>query len=232
MHPFPNDRTEAIRLAKKYVEESPLFLDTETTGLSDHHEVCDIAIIDVAGIVLLNSLVKPVKQQIERQACEIHGISPQMVEHAPTMRDLLPELERILRGRTVLVYNLEFDQGKITRSLVNNGFQICATPEGDDQIRPWWFAPMQEQPFALISGSWYCAMQLYAQFYGSWNDYHCSYRWQRLSTALEQCGLKLPNDMHRALPDAEMTRRLLLHMAAQPIDEQLPMFGEEQRDGE
>lgn len=75
IHPFPDDRTEAIRLAKKYAEESPLFLDTETTGLSDHHEVCDIAIVDLAGAVLLNSLVKPVKQMIERQASEIHGIS-------------------------------------------------------------------------------------------------------------------------------------------------------------
>ena len=75
-------------------------------------------------------------------------------------------------------------------------------------------------------------MNLYAEYYGSWNDYHGSYRWQRLSTALEQCGLELPKDMHRALPDAEMTRRLLLHMAAQPINEQLPMFEEEKRDGE
>lgn len=37
-HPFPDDREDAIRLARKYMAESPVFLDTETTGLSDHHE--------------------------------------------------------------------------------------------------------------------------------------------------------------------------------------------------
>ncbi len=228
-HPFPDDRDDAIRLAKKLVEYSPLFLDTETTGLDDRHEICDIAVVDISGAVLINSLVKPVKQQIERQAAEIHKIYPWTVEKAPTMRDLLPELERVLRGRTVLVYNLDFDLGKITRSLVNNGFQICATPEGPDQVRPWWFAPSEESQFALVSSrAWHCAMNLYAQFYGAFNEYHGSYRWQRLSTALEQCGLELPEDIHRALPDAEMTRRLLLHMAAQPIDEQLSLFGEEE----
>lgn len=230
MHPFPEDREAAIRLARLYIEQSPLFLDTETTGLSDHHEACDIAIVDVTGAVLLNSLVKPVRQPIERQASEIHGITNDMVRNAPTMRDLLPEMERILRGRTVLVYNLEFDQYKITRSLVNNDFQICATPEGPDQVRPWWFAPMEEHQFALISGhSWHCAMNLYAQFQGAWNDYHNSYRWHRLSTALEQCGLALPEgDIHRALPDAEMTRRLIIHMAEQPIDEQLSLFEQQE----
>ena len=32
-----------------------------------------------------------------------------MVEGAPTFQELMPELERILRGREVLVYNAEFD---------------------------------------------------------------------------------------------------------------------------
>jgi DNA polymerase-3 subunit epsilon len=229
MHPFPDDRTDVIRLAKKYIAEQALFLDTETTGLSDHSEVCDIAVIDVTGAVLLDTLIKPAKQTIERQAAGIHGILPQMVQHAPTMRDLLPELERILNGRTVLVYNLEFDLGKLTRSLVNNGFQLCATPSGPDQMRPWWFTSAQEDQFALITGhTWHCAMEMYAQFYGAFNEYHGNYRWQRLSTALEQCGLEMPGeDIHRARPDAEMTRRLILYMAEQKIDEQLSMFGEE-----
>lgn len=229
-HPFPQDREAAIRLAKQYAEESPLFLDTETTGLSDHHEVCDIAVVDISGAVLINSLVKPVKQQIERQAAEIHGILPSMVENAPTMRELLPELEKVLRGRTVLVYNLEFDQGKIFRSLHNNGIGMTRSfdlPAPEDPlpkaIISWWDVK-PDQP-----GGWYCVMELYAMFYGSFNEYHGNYRWQRLSTALEQCGLELPTeDIHRALPDAEMTRRLLLHMAAQPIDEQLHLFGGEE----
>jgi len=120
--------------------------------------------------------------------------------------------------------------GKLTRSLVNNGFQIRAhISEPDNQFRPWWFAPAEESQFALISGnSWQDAMNLYAQFYGAFNEHHGNYRWQRLSTALEQCGLELPTeDIHRAKPDAEMIRRLMLHLAEQPIDEQISMFDDE-----
>lgn len=231
-HPFPEDRADAIRLAKEYVLSSCLFLDTETTGLSEHHEVCDIAIVDVTGSVLLETLVKPVKQPIERGATEIHGITMEMCENAPTMQDLLPEMERLLRGKTVLVYNMEFDQGKLYRSMLNNGIHIygdntSGEPEG---LCLWWMCCMDGfDP----DPKWHCAMDLYARYYGAFNEYHGSYRWQRLSTALEQCGLELPKeDIHRARPDAEMTRRLLLHMANQPLDEQMTLFGEESHDHE
>jgi DNA polymerase III epsilon subunit-like protein len=59
---------------------------------------------------------------------------------------------------------------------------------------------------------WYCAMELYAFYYGDWDNYHGKYRWQRLSKAAMQCGIEL-QDTHRALADAELTRRIVLHMA-------------------
>jgi hypothetical protein len=35
-HPFPNDRESVIERVQQYVKLEPLFLDTETTGLSAH----------------------------------------------------------------------------------------------------------------------------------------------------------------------------------------------------
>ena len=201
-HPFPDDRTQAILRARGYLSLNPLFLDTETTGLSPMDEICEIAIIDAAGQVLINSLVKPSKP-IPPGATEIHGISQEMVQSAPTFRDLVPELDRILSGRTVLIYNVEFDVGKLDRSARANGF----SPDVHGAYYPWWmgtdFAP----------SLWHCVMELYAAYYGDWNDYHGSYRWQRLGAALGQCGLEVPTSIHRAHADAEMTRRLVLHMA-------------------
>ncbi len=201
-HPFPEDHNKAIARAQGYVSQEPLFLDTETTGLSPMDEICEIAIIDVTGQVLINSLVKPIRS-IPLSATDIHGISNEMVKSAPTFRDLLPELDRILRGRTVLVYNVEFDIDKLYRSAEANGLK------GAFEL---WWKRFDVGP-GVVASLWHDVMELYATYYGDWNDYHHSYRWQRLGAALHQCGIEFPKSIHRAHADAEMTRRLVLHMA-------------------
>jgi DNA polymerase-3 subunit epsilon len=208
-HPFPEDRAAAIALAHWYVQANPLFLDTETTGLSGMDEICEIAIIDVKGDVVINTLVHPTRP-IDLNASQIHGITDEMVANAPTLGDLLPQLEQMLRGREVLVYNLEFDMAKISRSLEANG---CGWKDGESW---YWAHPTGEttaEGIEIYRSSWHCAMNLYARYYGDWNDYHGNYRWQRLSNAALQCGIELPLGIHRAQMDAELTRRILLHMA-------------------
>lgn len=215
-HPFPEDRARAIALAQEHVRQDPLFLDTETTGLSDMDEICEIAIVDVAGNVLINSLVKPTRL-IAAPTSQIHGITNEMVAAAPTFKDLLPELERILRGREVLIYNRDFDMTKIGQSARANG---CGFADGEAW---YWSHPTGEQApegYPIYHSAWHCAMNLYAMYYGDWNDYHESYRWQRLTSAALQCGIDLPLGAHRALADAEICRRVVLHMAAQEIPDQ------------
>lgn len=204
-HPLPEDRSQAILRAQGYVNLNPLFLDTETTGLSAADEICEIAIVDLDGGVLINSLVKPTKP-IPPGASDIHGITNDMVQNAPTFCDLLPELGRILNGRIVMIYNVEFDIDKMTRSAEANS---CGDFQG-------LWRPPKDWDFSVephYASGWLDAMELYAAYYGDWNDYHQSYRWQRLGNALRQCKIELPTDIHRAHADAEMTRRLVLHMA-------------------
>src|SRR5207249_12089207 len=53
-------RQDVITWARQVVEESEtLILDTETTGLDDDDEVIQLAIIDMQGNVLLDTLAKP-----------------------------------------------------------------------------------------------------------------------------------------------------------------------------
>ena len=218
-HPFPEDRAKAIERAQLYVSQDTLFLDTETTGLSGMDEICEIAVINLAGEALINMLVKPTRP-IAEATSQIHGITNEMVANAPTFGDLLPRLEQVLRGRHVLVYNVEFDQEKLERSTVANGCEFVMPNN------PAWWWSVQVEP--EIMGFWHCAMELYAQFYGDWNDYHQSYRWQRLSNAALQCGVDLPLGTHRALADAELTRRIVLHMAENKnIQMTLPETGAE-----
>lgn len=90
---------------------SPVFIDTETTGLNEDgtDEILDIAIVDTDGATLLNTLVRPVRNTAWPKAQAIHGISPQDVANAPTWDSLLPRIAEICSGKTVVFYNAPFD---------------------------------------------------------------------------------------------------------------------------
>lgn len=203
-HPYPDDQNQAILKARQLLGQNPLFLDTETTGMADTGEICEIAIIDATGAVLINTLVRPTRP-IPQNVVDIHGITNEMVQDAPTFKELLPELNRILKDRVVLIYNASFDEAVISNSVLANQIRWDSDKDGDFLV--WWFQP------SLHESRWHCAMELYATYYGEFNSYHGSYRWQRLSNAALQCGIDLPLSVHRALADAEMTRRIMLHVA-------------------
>jgi len=183
-------RNTAIQISRKWLEQAPLYLDTETTGLEYGDEIVEIAIIDDAGEPLLNSLVKPVDAIISAGAFRVHGISRPMLETAPTLADLWPKICQVASGRLVLIYNEGFDRQMLHNSLRANGMNPDLIPFSTD-----------------------CAMMAYAEFYGDWNDYYHSYRWQKLDAACRQCGIKQPQD-HRALGDTQLTRLVVHTMAA------------------
>src|SRR6185436_7482847 len=136
-----DERTqEVVQHVQALIEMNPVFLDTETTGL--YGEICEIAVIDLAGNVLINTLVKPTTS-IPPDATGIHGISDETVREAPSFKDIFPELDKILRDRVVLVYNVEFDERMIFNSARENQMQDCNF---------WWFP----------DNLWHCAMELYA----------------------------------------------------------------------
>lgn len=56
-------------------------------------------------------------------------------------------------------------------------------------------------------------MKLYADFNSIWNPARKQKTWRNLSIAAEECGIPLPNNLHRALADAELTRRVFHYIA-------------------
>ena len=90
---------------------SPVFVDTETTGLNQDgtDEVLEIAIVDADGTTLLNTLVRPVRNTAWPNAQAIHGISPQDVDRAQPWETQLPKIAAICAGKTVVFYNAPFD---------------------------------------------------------------------------------------------------------------------------
>lgn len=96
-----NPQDSATEWARGLIKRDPaswVILDTETTGLSSRDEICQIAIIDGLGNVLIDRLVKPTVD-IPFEAQAIHGISNTMVQSAQFFQDLMPEILSILKGK-------------------------------------------------------------------------------------------------------------------------------------
>jgi len=170
---------------------SPVFLDTETTGLGPNAEICEIALIDHDGTVLLDTLIKPTVP-IPRDATRIHGITNAHVRGEPAFAETWPVIAKQLAARTVIIYNSDFDLRMIRQSLSAGRSHGTGT---------------------LLEIEAQCAMLLYASYYGDWNDHHQSYTCQKLEAAARHCRLPVPQDLHRAKADAELARRLVMHMA-------------------
>jgi len=108
----------AIIRAREWLDNNPLFLDTETTGLGEDARIVEIAILDSAGLVF-GSLVNP-GFCIPAEATAVHHITDSMVEFAPTWREIGGIVSRILQGREVVIYNADYDRRLLAQSgLIN-----------------------------------------------------------------------------------------------------------------
>lgn len=108
------------KLLEKIASLEVVYLDTETTGLKapPKDEIVEIAIIDDAGKILLNSLVKPTYRKRWNDAQDIHGITPKMVADAPTLEELAPQIEEAIRGKHLVIYNAKYDM-KYLEPMIN-----------------------------------------------------------------------------------------------------------------
>jgi DNA polymerase-3 subunit epsilon len=186
------NRQEIAIWAKHMLHCNALILDTETTGLHDG-EIVQIALINSRGAVMLDTLVKPV-MPIPPGATAIHGITDAMVADAPGWGEVSELLKSIIAGREVVIYNAGYD-----RKMMHQSAEKAGTPKID------W----------KELANFHCAMERYAEFWGDWNSYHQSYRWQKLTDACDQQGIPEPEaPAHSALGDCLRTLALIQVMAA------------------
>ena len=183
------------RQARAWLEANALLLDTETTGLGDDAEVVELALIDCAGAVLLDTLVRP-SGPVPAEAAAIHGITDAMLAGAPTWSEIHARFCDLVEGRQVVIYNREFDVRVIRQTAHRYGLPA---PQGFD--------------LELDGSAVHCAMQAYAGFHGEWSEEKGQYRWQRLSAAAAQQGVTVTN-AHRALGDCLMTLGVVRAMAS------------------
>ncbi|NVJ62524.1 MAG: 3'-5' exonuclease [Gammaproteobacteria bacterium] len=178
---------EKLNLTNTYI------LDTETTGLDSNAEIVEISLIDaVSGDVVFTSLVNPCNP-IPDEAKAIHGISNDDVRLSTNFKLVWEQIETLLDGKSLIIYNSDYDIRLICQSLL----RFCSSL---------YVLEIQE----MLMDKSHCAMLWYAEFYADWNDYHENYKWQSLTNACRQQGIDTSDlTAHRALADCEMTRRLV-----------------------
>ncbi|AHD07457.1 3'-5' exonuclease [Paenibacillus larvae] len=98
----------ALEFIRSWIKSKYLILDTETTGIEYDSEIVDIAIIDLDKNLIFASLVKPICP-IPEEATMIHGITNEMVADAPSWLEVWAQVQKLLSGKTLLIYNADFD---------------------------------------------------------------------------------------------------------------------------
>ena len=166
--------------------------DLETTDpnpLEARIVAAAIVVLDEAGrpMVESNYLVDP-GVAIPEGATAIHGITNEMVATAPSWAAIHEQVAEIVASKPLVIYNADYDLRLMAQTAAQYGLTPIETEAG-------------------------CAMLAYAEFYGDWNEYKGSYRWQRLTNAAAQQGVVIDGKAHRALADVKMTLGVIKAMA-------------------
>jgi len=173
------------------IGHNPLILDTETTRLDAKAEIIEIGIIDINGNTVFHSLVKPFGP-IPSEATAIHGISDADVANAPTWPDIHQQVSDLISQRQIIIYNAEYDRRLLTQTAIQYGLP------------------------SIMFADW-CAMHAVAKWFAEWDPKREQWKWQRLTSAAEKLRVTLPDtsQAHRAIYDCQLTRGVLLAIAAQ-----------------
>ena len=93
------------------MEENYIVIDTETTGLNAaEDELLQVSIIDNEGAVLFDSYIRPTQHTEWAEAERVNHITPEMVANSPTIEEVMPEINDILKRYDKIVgYNVRFD---------------------------------------------------------------------------------------------------------------------------
>lgn len=167
-------KRKAAALAAELVRGEFRLIDVETTGFHWSDEIISIAIINQHGDVLVDTLIAPGKPILNAPR---HGITDEMVAAAPTFPQAYSAIHEALDGKRLLAYNATFDLRMLDQDCDRHGLA------------------------RVVPLAYECVMELYAQWWGDWNDYQESFRWQKLTTACQRFGID-PGVEHNAKDDA------------------------------
>lgn len=105
--------------------------DTETTGKYPlQAEICEMAAVKWRGgkiVDTFQTLLKP-SRPMDAEVIAIHGITNDMVENAPLMRDKIGEFHKFIAGSVCIAHHAPFDLGFIGLEFEKYGLRLPTEP--------------------------------------------------------------------------------------------------------
>lgn len=165
-------------------EENLLFVDVETTGLSDRDEIIEIAILSTDGTVLFESLVRP-SVPVSPNARMIHRIPDEALAFAPSWPEIYVQVAQMLHGKQLVAHNAALE----VRMLKQTSLRYRLPPP--------------------LLGRAHCTMKMLARASGNdaWWKLSDAMKRARVSPPT------MTVHAHRAVFDAECCRRLIVEFA-------------------
>lgn len=182
-------RQEMARWAYEILaRHQALLLDVESTGVHSTDEVIQVAVMDLDGLLLYQSLVCAEKP-CNAEAAAVHGLGPELLALADPWPVIAAEVAPLLYGRDIIAYNAPFDRRLIAQSCARYG---CP--------------PLDEAP-----SEWIDALPPYTAWYGQ-RGRSGEYKRQKLPCFLvDELGQRLGD--HDAGDDCRNLALLLREMA-------------------
>lgn len=105
------------------------FVDIETTGMrSSYDRIIEIGILRVENGELVRTFQTLINPQVHipKEITGITGITGDMLNHAPTFRNVKDEIYSILEDCTFVAHNVRFDYGFIKNEFIRHNFTYTA----------------------------------------------------------------------------------------------------------
>lgn len=186
-----NDRNQSIEWARTIINTDDwCIVDSETTGLGKLSQIVSIGVLTPTMPEGWQAYVKPTIP-IDEEATKVHGISYEHVKDAPYFEQVFLDLWKVVKDRSLIFYNADFDLKLFRQSLRARGIQIAFPTSDSRKCR-----------IFTNGGSIHCAMKQYSRYVGQWNDQYGDYKYQ-----------PLPDSKHSALEDCQATLQVIKKMA-------------------
>ncbi|HIP49083.1 MAG TPA: DNA polymerase III subunit epsilon [Lutibacter sp.] len=92
-------------------------IDFET---ATKHHICAVGIVTVENGEIVDeyhSLIKPPNNEYNWHTIQVHSIRPEDTFNAPYFNKIYPEIERRLKGKTIIAHNESFDRNVLLKKM-------------------------------------------------------------------------------------------------------------------
>jgi DNA polymerase III epsilon subunit family exonuclease len=127
---IPSDHSAGVPPETRLYRLPVVALDFETTGLAAYRgdAVCEVALVSAEGEqveTLLSTLVDP-GRPLSAKTRELTGIRDDDLRGAPCMRDVIPEMVRLVGATPIVMHNAPFDLHFLQDALAVAGRPPCS----------------------------------------------------------------------------------------------------------